>query len=1624
MKKLENLKPEQFRGIGSLSVKNPVLVNILMVTVIALGAFSMLRLPQEQFAEVPFYWVNIIVPYPGVSAEDLESSVTIPVENEFQGIDSLSSINSTTSEGLAIIRVEFDDGISQQKFDNLFQEAQTRFNRVRLPDGVLDPVVDDFSSADFAPVIEVVLSGDIPYPQLRNSALDFQDAILGIRDVSSADIVGLREREIILDLSPERMAALGLSTIELLQAVQDRNSSIPGGRLNTESSEFLLRTMSTIESIESFNDVIIRRSGNGEGIIRLRDVATVIDGFDPDSSINRLNGETSVALRVTKVPGGSSIDVVNGIRSFLAEVENDIPDGLVVTLLNDSTVQITDSLSVLTSNAVIGLLLLVIILALFIGVRNALMTALGIPVTFALTFIALEFFGETLNTNTLFGLVLVLGLIVDHAIVIIENSYRLQQQGLSRHDAAIIGTNQVVWPVIAATGTTVAAFLPLMIIPGTIGRFLRVIPLTVAIALIASTGEALYFLPSHFADWGKDKKRKKEPGAWFSVIRLRFDRLFSRLYPRRAIVLVAALLIAIGSFALIPFLGQDLFAAEDFTFFTIDITMPRGTSLSRTDEILRRFEDRLLTRVGDGEVLSILSTGGSLTGQTSVSNSSNLAQINVDLTEINEGRTRSIDEIIEDVRQDLSNIAGPEELIFRKATNGPPTSAPITFTLSGDDYGQLISATDSLTEFMRSRPGVFNVESDFQSGNPELRIRVNPERATALGLSVGTIGNFVRAKFDGLLVGRYFQDNEEIDIVMRYDAGQANDYDDLVQSFIPSADGRLIPFSSVASVEYGTSAGSIRRVEGKRQITITADAVEGLDLGLVNDQARGFFTNNLSERFPDAVFGVGGEFSEFQDLLIEILRVFVLGIFLIYLILGAQFKSYSQPLIILLSVPFAFVGVILYLAISGTPFSTTVLYAGVALAGIAVNDAIVLISFINELRSDGVPISDAIKTAAGTRLRPILLTSLTTIVGLLPTALGIGGESVVWGPMASTIIFGLLFSTITALIIIPSLYGVLYDRKKKNAGSSSNSGSHSGQADDQSLPAESASAGVAGIASALAMPKKGAGLIALAAIILIVAAPSGLSAQSAAPVGAQESSLSLAGFHDALPESRTIETESFTTRTDGDLLNEIELRSGELFVELFEGVTRTDYQELYGSLVERIAEGSDGRILASVARLAQAGLDNTLSKRLPVLSINSGQGSGALLAYSRGPGFSGFGDPGDESIEYGLNLGIEQALPTGGVVFGGAGARVNASRPADNNSWGAYQITPSLTLGVNQPLFLDGRFIAADVFRTGLAAAVHERDAAAETLENTSRSISLQMVNLLGRRASLREQYFLLGERLELQNILIQQARQEFDLGLISSSQLEARETTLRLQENGFRALAGQIDDLELSLASTLSITAREIDELASPYMLPDSASINYSPDWESLIRSLIEHDPDILAAQRAQTSARSALQEAGNIDAPRLNILASFIDTPGTSGNDNLADALQEDRQGNLSVSVSLDISDPFRRSFALQKRIHDERLTQASLEIISAERAVEDRVKRWQTGRAELLFEITTAFDEYDLALDAWQQERVLYAQGSSNDIPLQEALIAVHQSGFSVLDKLRNLAFLHREIRSYEN
>ncbi len=1018
-------------NLGKFSVSNPVLINILWVAIFILGLFSFTKLPRELYSDISFSWVFIAVPYPGASAEEIEKSVTIKIEDELADITEIKKISSISRKGVSFVQIEFDDALPQREFQRLYQDVRTEFDKVSLPEGTIDPIVDDFSTADFAPIFSVIISGDIEESDLNKKAQSLQDILKEISGVSNVEILGNREREVWVEASKDKLDAYGLSLTTVADAIRYRNMNIPGGVLETESRQYILQTLGELNRIDDFGKVIVRRRP-GQGSLKVSDIATINKGLGDAVYEARFNGKRAISLEVSKQKDASSIEVVDACKAAIKEFESINGESIKINYFNDTTYFIREVLRTLSSNALAGFIFLVLVLFFFLGFKNSILTAMAIPITFAITFIFMEYSGETLNGNTLFALVLVLGMIVDHAIVIMENSYRHRQEGLDKYEAAIIGTNEVVKPIIAGTLTTVGAFLPLMLLPGLMGKFMRSVPLVVSFALAASTLEALIFLPVHFADWGG--KVKDEGEGLVSRFKNKFKKVVTKIYMHRYLTLVFTGLLIITTIFTFPFLKQDLFAGESFTYFFVNIKMPNGTPRKTTNEITARFEEKLLPLIGNGEIAAINTTVGYQLTDTDRLNQSNVAQISVDIAERTEGRTRPIKKIMDEVSKMLADIPGAEKVEYRTIRNGPPVDAPVSFRIQGEDLDNMAALADEYVNMLEEYPDLYNVGNTFEKGIPELRIDINEERAADLGLNAALIGKYIRECFDGIEATTFYDNDEEIDVIVRF-AEEDRESIEIIKSMkFPTMDGRMIPFSTVCKLEHGTGIFSIVRVEGKREITVSAETESEDKKNLVSTiekRVEEEYEKKYKKLFPGIALKMGGEFAEFNKLITDIIRLLWIGIFFIYIILGAQFKSYMQPFIILMTVPFAFVGCLLFLFTTQTPVSLIVLYAGVALVGISVNDSIVLISFINSLRRKGVATTEAVINGAVTRLRPIILTSVTTIGGLLPMALGIGGKSETWAPMASTIIFGLFFSTAGTLLVIPCAYGILNDLMEK-----------------------------------------------------------------------------------------------------------------------------------------------------------------------------------------------------------------------------------------------------------------------------------------------------------------------------------------------------------------------------------------------------------------------------------------------------------------------------------------------------------------------------------------------------------------------------------------------------------------
>jgi multidrug efflux pump subunit AcrB len=1008
-------------SIAKFSVKNPVLVNVIMIGVIVLGSYSLVTLPRELMPDVSFPWIFVFVPAPGLSPEEVEDLIVIPLERALANVKDLESMTSISRENGGFVWLKFET-MPEDEFDKRLQDVRSKVDGVSLPEAAKDPDISQFATQDFAPMVNLVVSGDLPERELKEIAEDLRDDILDIKNISRVQITGVRAREIWVEVDPSRLEAYNLALAQVIQAIAQKHLDLTAGDIAIGRFEYTVRTIGKLQGVEELEDVIIRSSPNGS-LVRLRDVAAVIDTFEVAETISRFNGEPSATLTISKKKEGNSIRLIDQIRALAEKYKAErLPEGASITITQDTSVWIKDILGKLQNNAWMGMILVIVMLGVFIGWRNALYAAVGIPVTFMFTFLFMNLTGHSINGNSLFAMVLVLGMIVDDAIVIIENAYRYLQRGLSPRQAAVVGTQEVMWPVIASSATTVAAFLPLMLLPGIIGDFMEIVPIIVSLALAASLIEALGILPAHIAEWSRPVSRGTHTGLiHFRRARRWYVRTLAKLLRRRHAVLGITTLVVLGSIPLIFVVGVDMFAEEEFPQFRVFVNMPEGTRMEITDSVVRRIEQAALALPKD-EVKHVVSNTGIQQTEGEWFFKPSVGQLFVDLYKRNE-RERSIEEIMDDLRQRIRDIPGVKSLQVFRTQTGPPIGPPVEVKVKGPYLRELREVADLVKEELRQIPGVVDVRDDFVPGKRELKIRLNEDKAALYGLTMAQVAIEVRNAFSGGVAAKYREGDDEIDIVVKYNEEARKNLESMLNlRLLSPLTGELVPFKDVAYLTEEPGFGSIKHDDRERTITVAADIKETETSAQKVSQELFRRFSDISKRYPDYTLEFGGQFEEFKNAFKDIGRLFLVGLILMYIILAGQFKSFLQPIIIFMAIVFAFWGALMGLIAIRSPFSINNLFGLVALAGVAVNDSLVLISFINDRRERGMSRWRSILEAGKLRMRPILLTTVTTVFGLLPMAIGLGGKSETWGPLANVIVWGLSVGTVLTLFIIPCLY--------------------------------------------------------------------------------------------------------------------------------------------------------------------------------------------------------------------------------------------------------------------------------------------------------------------------------------------------------------------------------------------------------------------------------------------------------------------------------------------------------------------------------------------------------------------------------------------------------------------------
>ncbi|THB68790.1 MAG: efflux RND transporter permease subunit [Desulfovibrio sp.] len=1024
--------------INQAALKRQVTVIVLVLLIILAGASSYMSLPREDSPDITIPYVFVTTTYEGVAPEDMETLITIPLERKLKGLSDVEEIRSESDDGVSSISIEFLPSVD---IDDALQKVRDKVDQAKsdLPDDLPnDPVISEANFSEF-PILQVVLSGPFSLKRLKVFAEDIEDRIESIEGVLEADVIGGLEREIHVEFDLDRVAFYDMPFSSLVTAVQHGNVNQPGGSMDIGEGKYLVRVPEDFQHPSEIDSIVaFVRDGSP---VYLRDVATIRDHYADPTSISRIDGMEGVTIQVKKRSGENIIRIVDEVEALIEEMRPELPPTLNIDLTANEAQNIKMMVEDLENNILTGLVLVLIVVFLFIGGRSAVFVAAAIPLSMLITFAMLEAFGITLNIVVLFSLTLALGMLVDNGIVIVENIYRHMQEGMTKLEAARAATDEVAWPVITSTLTTAGAFFPLIFWPGIMGEFMSYLPRTVIIALLASLFVALVVNPVLSARYQTVKPLKggdsSEQAALTNLsLSKRVYRAMLRWSLRhRFIVIFLSFCLLIGSIWAFGKYGNgmEFFPTPDPRTANINIEAPVGTNLDTTDVFARQVEDlvigydenirHVLTSVGEG--------GGGLGGG---GGGTHTAVVTLDFREFQD-RTRSSQDIVDEIRELVTHEIVGAEVRVENEQQGPPTGDPVNMEISGEDIHVLGDLTDQVVEIIKEVPGVVDLEDNFIRGKPEITVEVDKEKAALLNLDAYIIAYTVKSAINGVKVGVFREGKDEYDIVARLPEQDRQSVGALQRLTVSGTNGEPVPLTSVASVQLTSGLGGINRKDQKRVVTISSNVSGRLANEVIME---------IEERLQDFNWPRGysyrftGEQEEQAKAMAFLSKAFVACVFIIFLVLVTQFNSAATPFIILTSVMLSLIGVFLGLLITGMPFGVIMTGVGViSLAGVVVNNAIVLIDYFNQLKGRGLTPNEALERAGLVRFRPVLLTAITTILGLLPMAtavsfnfiqmeLVVGGESAQWwGPMAVAVIFGLTVATMLTLIVVPVLCSTL-----------------------------------------------------------------------------------------------------------------------------------------------------------------------------------------------------------------------------------------------------------------------------------------------------------------------------------------------------------------------------------------------------------------------------------------------------------------------------------------------------------------------------------------------------------------------------------------------------------------------
>ncbi len=1035
------------KGVGRWSVENRVTVNLIMIFLIVAGLYTMLDMRREMFPQFAVDMINITIDYPGASPEEVEEGICIKVEEQLKGIEDVTKIISNAYEGRGSITLEIESGVDlAQKRDEISAEVDLIDS---FPDEAEDPLIVEIKNQN--PAITVAVYGSVGEDLLRTTAERIRDDLVDTDTVSMAELIGTRNYEISIEVSEQSLRRYNLSFDDVAAAVSTGSLDLPGGRIKTRGREFLIRAKGRLYHGQEFETIplVTRRDGT---VVRLGDVARVIDGFEDVEIKARFNGMPAVLVQVNRTATQDIIAIARTVKQYLKDHGNNQPQGITLAYWQDLSDMVQGRIDLLLKNGFQGIVLVFIVLALFLNLRLAFWVASGIPISFMGAFLVLEHLGASINMLSLFGFIMTLGILVDDAIIVGENIFSHYSMGKSSKEAVMDGLKEVGGPVVMAVTTTIVAFLPLMHIAGIMGKFIAVMPQTVIAILVISLFEALVILPAHLDHaLGGPGTNARGILAWHEMVRGRVDRLLARFIRQvylpglawavknRYFTLSLGMGILIMSMGLVagghvPFV---FFPKGDSDWVIAEIGYPLGTPFETTEGSVKMLEkaafglnDQFKDSVEGGKdllvntfaLVGVIPRRDWKPGQAG----GHCGEVWIEIQRSENRPDLPVTRVISEWRDLVGSLPGVEILTFASLEGGPGGN-PIEIQLSGDDFNTLRRAADELKDEIATYPGTFDITDDFKPGKMEKRIRIKAG-AQSLGITTADIARQTRQAFYGHEVLRVQRGRDDIKVMVRYSQAEREMESTLDEMRIRTRDNREIPLFEVADVEEKQGYSVVHRTDRRRVITVISDIDEAMaNAGRIVEDLKNGFLVDLMDRHAGISFDLEGQAKRSKESLDSLKKGFLMAIMGIFLLLASQFRSYVQPVIIMMAIPFGLVGAVVGHFVMGLQITMISIFGIVALSGIVVNDALILIDFINTRVRRGEALEIAVTLAGQSRFRPVILTSFTTIAGLFPLMLEQSFQAQFLIPMAVSISFGMIVATVLTLVYVPSLYMIVQD---------------------------------------------------------------------------------------------------------------------------------------------------------------------------------------------------------------------------------------------------------------------------------------------------------------------------------------------------------------------------------------------------------------------------------------------------------------------------------------------------------------------------------------------------------------------------------------------------------------------